>query len=164
MHAERLARLAREAGPAHFVGHSLGGLIALEALRSAPDLAVPRVVCLGSPLCGSLTARNLAGRAWTRPLLGRSAPLLQAGLQCWDGPAEVGVVAGDELQAALLRVKLKYIDADNARRREISQRYRREIKNPAVRLPSVRAGEDSHVWHLFVVRVPDRAAFQQRTQ
>ncbi|MEY3853341.1 MAG: hypothetical protein RI910_2321, partial [Verrucomicrobiota bacterium] len=32
----------------------------------------------------------------------------------------------------------------------------------SVRLPSVRAGEDSHVWHLFVVRVPDRAAFQQR--
>jgi dTDP-4-amino-4,6-dideoxygalactose transaminase len=68
----------------------------------------------------------------------------------------------DELQAALLRVKLKHIDADNARRREIAQRYRREIKNPAVHLPSVRAGEDSHVWHLFVVRVADRAAFLQR--
>jgi dTDP-4-amino-4,6-dideoxygalactose transaminase len=68
----------------------------------------------------------------------------------------------DELQAALLRVKLKYIDADNARRREIAARYRREIKNPAVRLPSVRAVEDSHVWHLYVVRVADRAAFQQR--
>jgi dTDP-4-amino-4,6-dideoxygalactose transaminase len=68
----------------------------------------------------------------------------------------------DELQAALLRVKLKHIDADNARRREIAARYRREIKAPNVRLPSVRAGEDSHVWHLFVVRVPDRAAFQQR--
>lgn len=68
----------------------------------------------------------------------------------------------DELQAALLRVKLQHIDADNARRREIAARYRREIKNPSVRLPSVRAGEDSHVWHLFVVRVSDRAAFQQR--
>ena len=68
----------------------------------------------------------------------------------------------DELQAALLRVKLKHIDADNARRREIAQRYRCEIKNPAVRLPSVRAGEDSHVWHLFVVRVADRDDFQQR--
>ena len=68
----------------------------------------------------------------------------------------------DELQAALLRVKLKYIDADNARRREIAVRYRREIKNPAVRLPAVRAAEDSHVWHLFVVRVADRADFQRR--
>jgi dTDP-4-amino-4,6-dideoxygalactose transaminase len=68
----------------------------------------------------------------------------------------------DELQAALLRVKLKYIDADNARRREIATRYRCEIKAPTVRLPSVRAGEESHVWHLFVVRVLDRSAFQQR--
>ena len=68
----------------------------------------------------------------------------------------------DELQAALLCVKLKYIDADNARRREIAARYRHEIKAPNVRLPSVRTGEDSHVWHLFVVRVPDRVAFQQR--
>ena len=68
----------------------------------------------------------------------------------------------DELQAALLRVKLKYIDADNARRREIAARYLREIRHPAVLLPSIRAGEASHVWHLFVVRVPDRAAFQQR--
>ena len=91
----RLVERLRTSHVDGLVGHSLGGLIALEALRSAPDLAVPRVVCLGSPLCGSLTARNLAGRAWTRPLLGRSAPLLQAGLQCWDGRAEVGVVAGD---------------------------------------------------------------------
>jgi len=68
----------------------------------------------------------------------------------------------DELQAALLRVKLPYLDADNARRREIAARYRREIVNPALRLPSVRAGEASHVWHLFVVRVPDREAFQRR--
>jgi dTDP-4-amino-4,6-dideoxygalactose transaminase len=68
----------------------------------------------------------------------------------------------DELQAALLRVKLKHIDADNARRREIAARYCREIKASNVILPLVRAGEDSHVWHLFVVRVPDRAVFQQR--
>lgn len=68
----------------------------------------------------------------------------------------------DELQAALLRVKLKSIDAANARRREIAVRYRREIKNPAVHLPIVRAAEDSHVWHLFVVRVADRDAFQRR--
>lgn len=70
----------------------------------------------------------------------------------------------DELQAALLRVKLPHLDADNARRREIAQRYRREIRNPSVRLPSVRTGEDSHVWHLFVVRTPDRGQLQVRLQ
>ena len=68
----------------------------------------------------------------------------------------------DEMQAAFLRVKLKTIDADNARRREIAARYRAEVRHPAVRLPVVRAGEASHVWHLFVVRVPDREVFQQR--
>lgn len=87
-------RLRREPVDA-LVGHSLGGLIALEALRDAPELAVPRVVCIGTPLRGSATARGLAARGWSRPLLGRSAGLLQQGLQRWDGPAAVGVVAGD---------------------------------------------------------------------
>ena len=89
-----LERLRREPADA-LVGHSLGGLIALESLRQAPELAVSRVVCLGSPLCGSQTARNLAASPWTRPLLGRSAPMLAGGLAGWDGPAQVGVVAGD---------------------------------------------------------------------
>ena len=88
---ERLRRGRVEA----IVGHSLGGLIALEALREAPDAGIGRVVCLGSPLRGSLTARNIAARPWTRPLLGRSAWLLQSGLERWDGSAEVGQVAGD---------------------------------------------------------------------
>jgi dTDP-4-amino-4,6-dideoxygalactose transaminase len=68
----------------------------------------------------------------------------------------------DEMQAAILRVKLPHLDAENARRRDIASRYLCEIKNPAVRLPSVRDGEESHVWHLFVVRVPDRDAFMRR--
>ena len=68
----------------------------------------------------------------------------------------------DELQAAFLRVKLRHLDADNTRRRAIADRYLAEIKHPSVRLPSVRGGGESHVWHLFVVRVADRAAFQQR--
>ncbi|MFT4178655.1 MAG: alpha/beta hydrolase [Thermomonas sp.] len=87
-------RLCREPVAA-IVGHSLGGLIALEALRQAPDAQVTRVVCLGSPLRGSATARTLAAHGWGRPMLGRSAGLLQAGLSEWNGPAQVGVVAGD---------------------------------------------------------------------
>ena len=86
-------RLRRE--PVHVLAHSLGGLITLTALREHPGLPVRRVVCLGSPLCGSQTARNLAASPWTRPLLGRSAPMLAGGLAGWDGPAQVGVVAGD---------------------------------------------------------------------
>ena len=66
------------------------------------------------------------------------------------------------LMLAFLRVKLPQLDADNARRRAIAQRYLAEIKHPAVRLPAAPAAAESHVWHLFVVRVPNRAAFQQR--
>jgi dTDP-4-amino-4,6-dideoxygalactose transaminase len=68
----------------------------------------------------------------------------------------------DELQASFLRVKLPHIDNDNLRRREIANRYRKEIKAHSVKLPSVRDCETSHVWHLFVVRVPERLAFQRR--
>ncbi len=89
-----IARL-RDAGPVTLLGHSLGGLIALEALRQAPDLAVARVVCLGSPLCGSGAARGLAGRSWAAPVLGRSSHLLQRGFECWEGDPSVGMVAGN---------------------------------------------------------------------
>ncbi len=92
--AQALARELRDGPPVDLVGHSLGGLVALEALRMAPDLPVGRVVCLGSPLCGSGTARTLGARRWSSPILGRSAGLLTRGLERWDGAAEVGVVAG----------------------------------------------------------------------
>lgn len=69
----------------------------------------------------------------------------------------------DELQAALLRVKLKYLDEDTARRRSVARRYRGGIRHPSIRLPAV-ADEASHVWHLFVVRCAQRQALQQHLQ
>ncbi|MGH8078178.1 MAG: esterase/lipase family protein [Lysobacter sp.] len=81
--------------PANVVAHSLGGLVALQALREAPELPVPRVVCLGSPLCGSAAAAGLARSAWTGIPLGRSAGLLTAGCGAWDGRAEIGMIAGN---------------------------------------------------------------------
>lgn len=65
----------------------------------------------------------------------------------------------DELHAALLRVKLKHLDADNQRRREIASRYARGIKHPAIVLPLVGAGNES-VWHVYVVRTGRRDALQ----
>jgi pimeloyl-ACP methyl ester carboxylesterase len=90
-----LIRRLRGATPVHLVGHSLGGLVALEALRREPALPVPRLVCIGSPLCGSRTAGALAARGWLAPVLGRSASLLQRGCEPWSGPTEIGVVAGN---------------------------------------------------------------------
>jgi len=65
----------------------------------------------------------------------------------------------DEIQAAILSVKLKHLDADNERRAAIAARYLTEINNPAVHLPTV-AAYGTHVWHLFVVRVADRERFR----
>ncbi len=67
----------------------------------------------------------------------------------------------DEMQAALLRVKLRHLDRENERRRDIAAAYRAGIKNPAVRLPGAPAGAE-HVWHLFVVRHAHRDALQKR--
>ena len=64
----------------------------------------------------------------------------------------------DELQAAILQVKLRHLDADNDRRREIAAAYRNGIHNPDLVLPDS-GSPRSHVWHLFVVRVEERAGF-----
>jgi len=66
----------------------------------------------------------------------------------------------DEIQAAILDVKLKYLDSDNQRRREISKYYRENIKNEKVILPKVYS-EDSHVWHIFALRCKERDKLQR---
>lgn len=70
----------------------------------------------------------------------------------------------DEIQAAVLNVKLKYIDADNQRRRDIAQRYITEIKNDQMVLPALPDDEQEHVWHLFVLRTPKREQLQAFVQ
>jgi len=60
----------------------------------------------------------------------------------------------DELQAGLLRVKLKHLDDFNAERCEIAARYDSGIQNPCVQLPKVRPGADS-TWHQYVVHIQD---------
>ncbi|MDI4650307.1 DegT/DnrJ/EryC1/StrS family aminotransferase [Cohnella hashimotonis] len=62
----------------------------------------------------------------------------------------------DEIQAAVLRVKLKYLEEGNQRRREIANFYLQHIQNPKITLPDLPLDELQHVWHLFVVRCPDR--------
>ena len=69
----------------------------------------------------------------------------------------------DEIQAAVLDVKLKFLDEDNQRRREISKYYRENIKNPKIILPKT-YDEKSHVWHVFVVRTTERDRFQKYLQ
>lgn len=93
MAIRELTRVMREA-PCHVVAHSLGGLISLSALEAFPDAPVQRVVCLGSPLCGSAAAAGLARLPMMSAALGRSASLLRDGCRPWSGRAQVGLVAG----------------------------------------------------------------------
>ena len=65
----------------------------------------------------------------------------------------------DEMQAAFLSVKLKYLDAWNKERADIAARYLAEIKHPEVLLPRTYA-DKSHVWHIFAVRSRRRDALQ----
>lgn len=82
----------------------------------------------------------------------------------------------DEIQAAILRVKLPRLDADNQSRREIAQYYLDHISNPEIVLPVMRnanRGEaklaegkretrnPSHVWHLFIIRTTNRDKLQK---
>lgn len=61
----------------------------------------------------------------------------------------------DEIQAAMLSVKLKYIDNETLLRQKIASRYLEEIHNPYIELPEVKVKE-GHVWHLFVVKTKKR--------
>ena len=66
----------------------------------------------------------------------------------------------DEIQAAMLRVKLGYLDQEIARRREIANCYRNKITNPFIKLPEWNI-DDNHVFHLFVIQTEKRDELQQ---
>ena len=72
----------------------------------------------------------------------------------------------DEIQAAILRVKLSRLDEDNQRRRKVAEYYINNIKNQKIILP-VAASEQSvssyleHVWHVFLIRTEQRDTLQR---
>lgn len=65
----------------------------------------------------------------------------------------------DEMQAALLNVKLSHYIGLRSEREKIAQKYLNEIKNPKIILPKIRKGAE-HVWHLFVVQTENRDKLQ----
>lgn len=66
----------------------------------------------------------------------------------------------DEIQAAVLNIKLKYFNADTLKRREVARYYIENIKHPDIILPIVKDW-DSHVFHLFPIRSTRRDELQQ---
>lgn len=65
----------------------------------------------------------------------------------------------DEIQAAFLNVKLKYLSHEIKARRRVAQYYLKHIKHPDIQLPTVLENE-GHVWHLFVIRTKHRDKLQ----
>jgi dTDP-4-amino-4,6-dideoxygalactose transaminase len=66
----------------------------------------------------------------------------------------------DEIQAAVLSVKLRHLDDENARRRSIAEQYCQEIINPQI-MPPLYDDPTSHVWHVFGVRTAKRNSLQE---
>ena len=66
----------------------------------------------------------------------------------------------DEIQAAMLNVKLSHLDDEIAHRRKVAKAYLQGIKNPRIVLPSV-LDENAHVWHVFVIRCEHRDELQK---
>ncbi len=84
----------------HLVAHSLGGVVALRMLALEPDAPVHRVVCLGSPLCGSRAASLLTQTDWGNTILGKSvtAGVVDDAANRWAREVcvsrDIGVIAG----------------------------------------------------------------------
>jgi pimeloyl-ACP methyl ester carboxylesterase len=86
--------VASGASALHLVGHSLGGLLALQALGLAGQLPPGRLVLLGTPLAGSRVARRSASLPGGGFLLGQAARLLEAGAAHLPANRETGMIAG----------------------------------------------------------------------
>ncbi len=62
----------------------------------------------------------------------------------------------DEVQAAVLCLKLKRLDTDNEARRRVAQAYSEGIDNPAITLPTLPSDPNENVWHVYPIRTPER--------
>ncbi len=85
----------------HFVGHSLGGVLALRLVASEAYTLPGRIVCLGSPLTGSRAAEFLHAQEWAEKIIGRSLPagVIHNAASDWASHVcderDVGIIAGN---------------------------------------------------------------------
>ena len=101
--AAKLADFITSSGatPVHLIGYSLGGVVVLRMLALRTDIDVARVVCIGSPLCGSRAAFHLNQLDWGNLILGKTITegVLDDAAHRWaKGVAEsheIGIIAGD---------------------------------------------------------------------
>jgi len=95
-HAEDLHAFSRQSGSdqQHFIGHSLGGLLILRMLAENPGVAPGRVLLLGTPLGGSITARKAGRVPGSGPLLGEVREALEKGYSVLPVDRDTGMIAG----------------------------------------------------------------------
>ncbi len=97
--ADRLATFVEQlpAARVHFVGHSLGGVLIVNAFERHEFERAGRIVCLGSPLSGTHAGRMLESTLLGRRIAGQCMhDLLQnGGCGRWEGQTELGIIAGD---------------------------------------------------------------------
>jgi len=93
----RFARFVRESvdgRPAHFVGHSLGGVLVLDALNTRPELPVASAILLGAPVRGCFAGRRFGTARLGRWMMGACGELWQEREAVWKRDAPLGVLAG----------------------------------------------------------------------
>ena len=169
--------------PVHLYGQpaALERIIAVCGRHGVPvveDCAQAHGATIGSQKVGGFTevatfsfypTKNLGalgdgGMVATRnaQLAGDIAALRQYGWRTHYISDLVGVNSRlDEIQAAILRVKLQHLDAQNARRQAIARLYDEALLGTDVAPPARRNGV-GHAFHLYVLRLANRAAFQAR--
>jgi pimeloyl-ACP methyl ester carboxylesterase len=94
---ERFARYAHEAlrgRPAHYIGHSLGGVLVLEMLNHHPEVPVASAVLLGAPVRGCLAGRRFGTGRLGRWMMGACGECWQEREAAWTRQAPLGVIAG----------------------------------------------------------------------
>lgn len=181
--AKAITKRTRALCPTHLYGHpanipALAEIGARHGLKIVEDAAQAHGARLGDQRIGAhgdvaawsfYPGKNLGalgdGGAITtkhKDVAARIATLRNYGSSVKYVNDEKGVNSRlDPLQAAILRVKLRYLDEWNGRRQAIAQRYHEALVNLPIGLPSVTPGT-THAWHLYVVTSPNRSSLQKR--
>ena len=102
---ERLARYAREVPGAHFIGHSLGGVLILETLNRHAELAAGSALLLGAPVRGCFAGRRFGRARFGRWMLGASERLWDEHPARWRRAEPLGVIAGTRAARPRARIR-----------------------------------------------------------
>jgi pimeloyl-ACP methyl ester carboxylesterase len=93
----RLASFARESlrgRPAHFVGHSLGGVLIFETLNRHPGIRAASATLIGAPIAGCFAGRRLGQAGIGRWMMGACGALWEPHAAAWKHEAPLGIIAG----------------------------------------------------------------------